>query len=144
MGIKVTGSKSLDRKFDKLGTVGKGRALERALVAGALPIQNEAKRLAPKLSGNLARSLHIGGHEDLNPGGQGAIDTTGAGVPDPEIGADRAAIYMGTDVIYAPPQEFGTEDMPAQPFMRPAFDTQRKTAVKETGAALRELIQAVI
>ena len=73
MPITVTGSDRLKRKFGDMAKVAQGRTLERALVAGALLMQNEAKRLAPKLTGNLSRSIHIGGHEDLNPGGQARI-----------------------------------------------------------------------
>jgi HK97 gp10 family phage protein len=144
MPITVQGSDRLKRKFGSLAKVAQGKTLERALVAGALPIQNQAKRLAPKLTGNLTRSIHIGGHEDLNPGGQGIINTSGAGVPQPEIGTTDAAIYIGTDVIYAAPQEFGSANMAAQPYLRPAFDTQRGAAVQEIGAVLVELIKAVL
>lgn len=143
MATKISGSKSLSRKFDKLGDVAKGRTLERAAVAGMLLIINDAKVNAPVESGNLRRSLHIGGHEDLTQGGS-IVDSTGAGVPEPEISANRAAVYGGTDVIYAAAQEFGTEDISAQPYLRPAFDSQRKGAVKEVGATLKELIRAVL
>jgi hypothetical protein len=143
-GITVSGSKSLSSKYNALGAIAQGRTLERAIVSGALLIQNEAKRQVPKLTGNLARSIHIGGHDDLNPGGAGVIDTTGAGVPGPEITANSAAVYVGTDVIYGPPVEFGRGGVAAQPYMRPAFDGQRAAAVRECGAAMVELIRAVL
>lgn len=143
MPVTISGSDRLKRKFEQLQTAAKGKMLERALVAGALPIQNEAKRRVPKLTGNLSRSIHIGGHEDLNPGGQ-IINTTGAGVPGPQIGHSSAAVYVGTDVVYAGPVEFGTVHMAAQPFLRPAFDTQRGAAVREVGEALVELMRAVL
>lgn len=143
-GLSISGNDRLARKFDKLGEVGKGRTLRRAAVSGMLPIINDAKRKAPKLSGNLARSLHVGGHEDLTPDASGIIDRSGAGVPDPEVTANSAAVYGGTDVVYAATQEFGRDTIPAQPFLRPAFDGKRKEAVKETGAALSDLIKAVL
>jgi HK97 gp10 family phage protein len=142
MSITVSGSKSLQSKFDNLAKVAQGKLLERAVVSGALLIQNDAKRRAPYLTGNLRRSIHIGGHEDLNPGGQGIIDTTGGGVPDPDVSSNNAAVYVGTDVIYAATQEFGRGGIPAQPYLRPAFDTQRGAAVREIGEALLDLIQA--
>jgi HK97 gp10 family phage protein len=144
MGITVSGSKSLQRKFESLAKVAQGRTLERATVSGALLIQNEAKRRVKKVTGNLSRSIHIGGHEDLNPDGEDVINTTGAGVPGPEITATSAAVYVGTDVVYAKVIEFGFESRPAQPYLRPAFDTQRGAAVKEIGAALLDLVKAAI
>jgi HK97 gp10 family phage protein len=141
MPVTVEGSDSLTRKFNQLSAIAQGRTLERALVSGALLIQNEAKRQAPKLTGNLARSIHIGGHEDMNPGGQG-INTSGVGVPSPEIGETDAAVYVGTDVIYAPYVEFGTSRMSAQPYLRPAFDSQQSAAIREIGQALLQLINA--
>lgn len=143
-GVSISGSKALQGKFDQLSAIAQGRTLERAAVSGALLIQNEAKRQAPKLTGNLMRSIHIGGHDDLNPGGAGVINTTGAGVPGPEIGTHSAAVYIGTDVIYGPPVEFGHGGVAAQPYLRPAFDSQRNAAVQECGAALVDLIKAVL
>jgi HK97 gp10 family phage protein len=142
--VSISGSTALKGKFDQLSAIVQGRTLERAIVSGALLIQNEAKRRVPKLTGNLSRSIHIGGHEDMNPGGAGVINTTGAGVPGPEIATHSAAVYVGTDVIYGPPVEFGTSKMGAQPYMRPAFDGQRAAAVQECGAALIDLIRAVL
>jgi len=144
MSITVQGSKGLKAQFSSLATVSQGKSLERAVVSGGLLIQNEAKRRAPWLTGNLRRSLHIGGHQDLNPGGEGVIARTGAGLPQPEIGPHSAAIYIGTDVIYAPTQEFGRDAIPAQPYLRPAFDTQKAAAVQEIGEALVDLIRAAI
>lgn len=147
MPLTISGSDALKRKFGQLTQIAQGKMLERALVAGALPIQNDAKRKAPVLTGNLRRSIHIGGHDDLNPGGQGVNREPtgrGAGVPQPEISSSSAAVYVGTDVIYAAPVEFGTSNMGAQPYLRPAFDTQRGAAVREVGAALLDLIKAVL
>lgn len=144
MNVKVKGSKELKKQLQSLGTVANGKMLERATVAGALLIQNDAKRRAPYLSGNLRRSIHIGGHDDLNPGGAGAINTTGAGVPQPRIESNRATVYIGTDVVYAATHEFGRDTIAAQPYLRPAFDSQRGEAVREIGAALRDLIRAAI
>lgn len=144
MGIEVKGSALLQRKFDALNDAAKGRILERSLVAGALPVQNAAKRNAPKLTGNLARSIHIGGHDDLNPDGGEFVQTTGAGVPEPEIGPHSAAVYLGTDVVYAATQEFGRDAIPAQPYLRPAFDSERASALSEIGIVLKQQIEAIL
>lgn len=140
MAITVTGSDRLKRKFEKLGTVAQGRMLERALVAGALPIQNDAKRNAPYLSGNLRRSIHIGGHDDLAGDSGATVASSGAGVPPPEIGPTGAAVYVGTDVAYAAAAEFGYGNRAPHPYLRPAMDANRSIAVQEVRAVLLELI----
>jgi HK97 gp10 family phage protein len=144
MPITVAGGDTLRQKYKLLSKGAQGKRLERGLVAGALLVQNDAKRRAAILTGNLRRSIHIGGHEDLNPGGEGIINSSGIGVPGPQIGANTAAVYVGTDVIYAPPVEFGTSRMAARPFMRPAFDSQYKAAIAEVGAVVLESIRKTI
>jgi len=39
-------------------------------------------------------------------------------------------VTVGTNVHYAPYVEYGTKRMPAQPYLRPALDTNRKRLVK--------------
>lgn len=42
-----------------------------------------------------------------------------------ELPGQLPKAVVGTSVQYAPFQEFGTEDMPAQPFLRPALSRLR-------------------
>lgn len=142
--MTVTGSESLSRKFSALGEAAQGRMLERALVAGGLIVQNAAKRAAPYRTGNLRRSIHIGGHEDLATDRQGIVDRTGAQVPGPEIWNDGAAIYIGTDVDYAAPVEYGTGRRAPRPYLRPAIDTNGAEVRQEVAEALRDLLRAAI
>jgi HK97 gp10 family phage protein len=144
MTIRVQGSDAIRRKLDRVGSVGKGQMLVRALTAGALPVQNEAKRNAPYESGNLRRSIHIGGREDLNPDTGAVIDRTGTPVPEPDVDANAAAVYVGTDVEYASYVEFGTQKMAANPYLRPAADTQRSAVVSEVAAAMRAMLRAAL
>ncbi len=143
----VLGTESLQRKLDALGHATRGQMLERAVVAGALLIQNAAKEGTPFRTGTLRRSIHIGGHDDLNPDGvSGKIDP-------PEVTADRVAVFVGTDVEYARRVEYGFEGddvlgrtyhQPAQPYLRPAVDETRREVVQEIGEALRDLIRAAV
>lgn len=142
--VSVSGSDRVDRKLKNAQAAVKGKQLERALVAGGLILQNDGKRRAPFITGNLRRSIHIGGHENLNPEGRGIVQTTGKPVPSPEVSGTDAAIYVGTDVEYAAAKEFGTETMDAKPYMRPAMDGKRKEIANEVGAALKDLIQAAV
>lgn len=122
MAPKVRGMDDLKRKLAALEKGMQARVLKNALTAGALPIQNEAKILAPYKTGTLRRSIHT------------------------EIvvyGDDRIIAEIGTDVVYGPPQEFGTRHMAAHPFLRPAFDTKLPEAKAEIVGAVKAQIDHI-
>lgn len=81
------------------------------LKAGALIIQNEAKKKAPYKTGTLRRSIHTE-----------MISNTQAKV--------------GTDVEYAVYQEFGTSKMQAHPFLRPALDERQQEVIEKINAII--------
>ena len=147
MPVRIDGSESLMRKLSALAEAAQGQMLERAMVAGALIVQNAAKQQSPFLTGTLRRSIHIGGHEELNPDGEGG------NVPEPEIDGASVAVYIGTDVEYARRIEYGfngTDSLgrqysqAARPYLRPAADENQAAVRTEVGEALRELIRASI
>ncbi len=147
IGVQVNGSESLRAKLNRLEAGMRERMVERALTAGALLVQNAAKQNAPYKSGTLRRSIHIGGHEDLNP------DGVGGQLPDPEVEGGSVSVYVGTDVEYARRIEFGFEGadalgrtyhQPAQPYLRPAIDENGAAVQREVGAALRDLLRAAL
>lgn len=142
--VEVHGSPALRAKLNSLGSAVSGQQMVRALTAGTLLIQNEAKRRAPYQTGNLKRSIHIGGAENLNPEGSNIADRGPEPVPPPRVEGHKVAVYMGTDVVYAATQEFGRDNIPAQPYLRPAVDTQADAVQAEIAAALRDLIKAAI
>lgn len=128
--LKLIGERELRAKFQQLEKAAQGSALENAATAGILPIQNDAIVRAPKDSTDLARSIHT---EII------------------ERSQHYAEAATGTDKEYAKRREFGYSDTdslgrtyndPAQPYMRPAFDTKRSEAERETKEALVELINA--
>lgn len=100
------------------------------MLAGLLPIQNEAIELAPVLEGNLRRSIHSEIVEATNGYAEG---------------------FTGTDVEYARRIEFGFDDMTdslgrtyhqkPQPYFRPAYDTKQQEAIKEVEDVLLLLIE---
>lgn len=152
MSARVLGSESLLRKLEQLGEVARGQVMERAVVAGALLVQNEAKARAPYFTGNLRRSIHIGGHGDLAGDYSGVKGEVGQ-IPAPEVGDDNVSVYVGTNVEYAARVEFGFNDtdslgrtfnQAAQPYMRPAIDETRDQVRQEIAEALRDLIEAAI
>lgn len=144
VNVQIQGMDSLMRHFAALEQVAQNQMVERALVAGALLIQNDAKAKAPYLTGNLRRSIHIGGHDDLNPGANAIVDRNGVPVPPPEHRPGQTAVYVGTDVNYAAPVEYGTSRRRGHPYLRPAADEQGAAAAREVGEAFRDLIRAAI
>lgn len=130
---EIDGLDKLLRKFKKLSKLGKGVTLQRAAAAGGLVIANEAKRRAPVLTGNLRRSIHVGGES-----GAGEFGNLGLG----PVSDTSGTVRIGTDVDYAAAVEFGTSNQSAQPYLRPAIDSQRDEAVAEVGAAFVKLVRA--
>lgn len=149
---EIRGSERLERKFRQMREAAQGKMIERALVAGALLIQNGAKRRAVFRTGNLRRSIHIGGHEDMAPDSAGVINTVGQ-VSAPVVRQHAAEVFVGTNVEYARRTEFGFQgadslgrvyDQAAQPYLRPAVDEEGRAAQREAVEALAELMRAAM
>lgn len=121
--VTVTGATEAVAAFRRLSGAVRGRLLAQAATAGALPILTAAQTKAPVRTGNLRRSLHTE-----------VLDQS----------ADQATVMVGTDVDYARPVEEGTSRRIAKPYLRPAFDTERENAIRETGDAFRDIIEAAV
>jgi hypothetical protein len=135
----------------QLGAAFVGEKLELALVAGALLVQNDAKRLAPIVTGTLRRSIHIGGHTELAPGfneSEGYSDVHGN-----EVGPASARILVGTDLVYARRIEYGFMGadslgrhyhQAAQPYLRPALAENITNVEAATRLVLEQLLTAAL
>lgn len=139
----VRGSRELSAKLAAMGR-DVSKDLQTATVAGALVIQNLAKEKAVYVTGNMRRSIHIGGHEEHAPDSRDIVQRGQERVPQPQVSGDEVTVFVGTDVEYAPAVEFGDEETgrAAKPFMRPAYDEGREDAMQEVGAALADIIRA--
>lgn len=142
----LTGDKELARQLARLEDAVRGKMLLRALVSGALLVSNEAKTNAPFLSGNLRRSIHIGGE---GVGGE----TTGTDIGGQTSGKDFAEVQVGTNVEYAARQEFGFSGadslgrvyhQPARPYLRPALESTRGEVQTEIVGAVRALLRRAV
>lgn len=118
----IEGEQELARALKALAKSVQGQILENAVLAGCLPIQNDAVANAPYLTGTLRRSIHS---EVI------------------ERGKTSVVGMVGTDVEYAPFVEFGTSRMGARPFLRNAYDGNKNAAIKEIADALRQQIENV-
>lgn len=164
---QIKGVRELSAKLSALG-VNVGKGTEQAVVAGALVLQNGMKIRAPRRTGTLRRSIHIGGHEDQAPDfSTGLTGRSTQRVPRPVVSKDQVTVYVGSDLEYAAIQEFGGEirpvrarvlrfqvngewvaakrvRIPARPYVRPAFDEDGDAAVREIGEAFRDIIRAAV
>jgi HK97 gp10 family phage protein len=116
--VTVDGVDELVRKLQGLARKATPAQARAALMAGALPIQTAAAQKAPVDRGLLRRSIHTE-TADIDSG---------------------VVARIGTNVEYAPAQEFGTSRMRAQPYLRPAYDEQKAAALKEMARALKEMV----
>lgn len=144
--MKVTGVAEAQRALRKVG-LDTRKVLAGALVAGCFVISNDAKDRCRKLTGNAARSIHIG-YEDANvippqPEGDGLnmrqMQTTPGIVV--RIAGDlekdgRVELLVGTEVWYT----WGLEFIHGYPFLRPALDENRQ----EVNAEVRRAVQQVV
>ena len=136
----VVGDKTIIAKLNKFSDEASGKTLENAVTSGALIVQNAAKKniVAKKVyrTGNLMRSIHIGGHSDQSE----LANSTGEDIGGNKNTRDSAEVLVGTDVVYAPPHEFGRGNLAARPYLRPAFDENQEKIAKEMGEALKDLL----
>lgn len=115
----ITGTRELDAKLKRLDAAITSQALANATLAGALVIERSAKEKVHVITGNLRRSIHS------------AIETS---TP------TSATALVGTNVEYAPYEEYGTRYRGPHPYLRPALDEKRVEAQGVIAAAFKELI----
>lgn len=133
--VTIRGGRELTAKLGRLSDEMAGKALEDAVTAGALLVENAAKENLVKnrsyITGNLLRSIHT--------------EAT-------ERSRSRAIVVVGTDVEYARRVEYGFSgadslgrryNQPAKPYLRPALDTQKGAVTREVREALRDLLRHV-
>ena len=114
--VTVAGFDKLDRQLAALEQGVPPREIASALMAGALVIGDEERRLVPRLSGNLHDSI---------------IETMWAS----NLPSDGLTVYIGPrtgkggpDGWYGFLVEYGRSGVPAHPFARVAFDNKAAAA----------------
>ena len=140
--MKVEGTATMLAKFKQIkAEMYKGFAA--ALLAGSFPVSNAAKTNAAYVTGNMRRSIHVG-TKDRDITKPQATDGAPQ-IPDMSVVATvardlqttgKAKILAGTDVEYAPVQEFLHKA-----FLRPALDNNRKEVEDEVKRAVKMVIE---
>jgi HK97 gp10 family phage protein len=109
--VVIEGLAELEESLRELPKATSTNVLKRALTNAADPIEQDAKRLAPVLSGKLQRSVKTGGKLSKR---QRAANPK----------KSQVEIYVGPGALReAVVQEFGTFKMRPQPFLRPAWSS---------------------
>ncbi len=99
---------ALQREIKQLGL-----NTERSVLRLALDTQNRARELCPVDTGRLRSSItHVPGRDSRG-----------------------YFVDVGSNVEYAPHVEFGTQNAPAQPFLRPALAEAVRAGIDVRGAA---------
>lgn len=153
--INVFGDVQVIRNIERLRTAMQRKILRKAIAKGLKPIADQAKRNAPEKIGLLKRSIKskvtrmVSGKIYVDPKVIGVKSTSTGGrwakvSIKAEKGADKgyravrkAIVSQNPDANikkpanYAHLVEFGTRHAQAHPFMRPAMEAGRKSALSE-------------
>lgn len=122
--VKIEGLEALRRQLRQLPEELQKKALGDAVAKGANLIRDEARVRAPFLTGMLKRSIRS--TRSVRRGSEAAAFV---GVRRLTKKTLRKLGFKG-DAFYWKFLEFGTSKQPAQPFLRPAFDSKKEKAVE--------------
>lgn len=122
--ISLQGGAELMDALEALGPAMEKKVLRSAMREAAKPMLAEAKRRAPVLTGQLRKSLKIKAMKRRSNGQVGVLIATEKG-------------FFKGETFYGAFQEFGTKKLPARPFIRPAFESNKARAVRIVTEAIR-------
>lgn len=117
--FKISGFAELEKALSDLPKATERSVLRRVGKKALEPILDRAKQLVPVDQGRLRDSLVIG-----------SVLTGRAKRADKQEPREGVRIFMGTANRNGVPREFGTVRSAAQPFMRPAWDSEKANAFK--------------
>ncbi len=136
----ITGGKEIAEALRKLSTKVARNGLRRAVSAAAAMMRDEAKANAPVDTGEMRRDVKIKRMKDTRGGPFGATFAVYVQSGKKSRLSGRAR-NVEKDSFYWRFVEFGTSKTPAQPFMRPAYESKKEEAIKVVGDILDEVIQ---
>jgi HK97 gp10 family phage protein len=116
--VKVEGFRELAAALEQLPKATARNVLRRTLLKAAEPIDDIGSSLAPVETGKLQRSVVAGTQLTRSQKRMAKKE-----------GKHFAEVHVGTANPVGIFQEFGTFKEPAQPFMRPTWDTQKDRAL---------------
>jgi HK97 gp10 family phage protein len=124
--VKVDGLSALGKRMQGLSEDVNNRIARAATAAGAAVIRKAAQAKVPVDTGNLKKNVIVKrlpkGESSLTS--EHIVTVRQGKLTDKQKGSGLQDAFYGRFV------EFGTAKMPAQPFMRPAFDEKKQEAVE--------------
>ncbi|MFS0736935.1 HK97-gp10 family putative phage morphogenesis protein [Sphingomonas sp. 1P06PA] len=117
MSVRIDGLKDVEARLEKLRSAAAAGEVRAALKAGGEVIASRAKELVPVDTGALRDSIEV-----QLPSGNAPTAIVGAREP---------------QGFYDNYIEFGTVNMPPQPFLRPAWEEQRDDAQRIVSKHMR-------
>lgn len=137
--VQLSGFKELAAALREMGPKVARNGLRSAVAAGAAVVRNEARNLAPVRTGEMKKDIQQKRERDTK--GEFAAKYSvfvRSGKKSRLSGKKR---NIDKDSFYWRFLELGTSKMPAQPFMRPAFESKKEEALAVIGEKLDERIQ---
>ena len=134
----LIGFAEMAKRLRDLGPKVGRKHLRAATSKGAAVIKKKARELAPVDTGEMRKDIQQKREKTAGDHIASFSVYTRSGKRSRLSGKAR---NVDKDSFYWKFQEFGTAKMPAQPFMRPAFESEKENAVDEIGAELDKRIQ---
>jgi len=139
--VSTSGFAALDKALAELPKATARNVLKRTLVKAGEPIAEEARRLAPVASGELKTTIAVSsriknkvGNAEFAAAMRAGLgkDAARQALRDARRGAGGsfAEMFVGpASLPQAHMNEFGTSKMAAQPYMRPAWDSEKMNSL---------------
>jgi len=129
--VKIQGLDQVRRRLRALPKNMRNRELGKALRAGGKLVRDDARRLVPVDTGLVQKNVAMRTSTGRRAGNADVKVRIG-------VLSDRSGRDSGTDAFYWVFQEFGTSRHPAQPFLRPAFESNKYAALNAITSSLRK------
>ncbi|WP_130470643.1 HK97-gp10 family putative phage morphogenesis protein [Candidatus Magnetaquicoccus inordinatus] len=127
--IKANGLKEVSDALKQLPAKIQQNSLRSAVYAAAAVIRNEAKQKAPVVTGTLKRAVSITRNKKRSTGPMQAMKViVRKGKKLRKVG--KTGKNLSADAWYAHFVEFGTKRMQPKPFLRPAYEAKKESAVE--------------
>lgn len=124
--VKITGLKELDRALGQLPQSVAKQTLRRVLNDAAEPLARQARQLAPRDEYHLYDSIDVSTR----------LSKRQSAMHKKEGGQAFQEMFVGTNNPAGVQQEFGNERHAAQPFLRPAWDSEKGSTLDRISNSL--------
>jgi HK97 gp10 family phage protein len=132
VSVSLQGSDDLRKRLLELPKALSTTVQRKALIAGAEPIRAHAASLAPR--DPMSSGPHLADNIVIGVPPKRKLAMAGLSSAEADVAGEGGIVEVGpalqpSDHFYGYLQEFGTVRHQAQPFMRPAFDTQARASL---------------